>query len=72
MQRIQQGISPQASEEFGITCCFATKAAELAGKQQGIPGLTVQLSPYETGIAFIPFSQNFSVGSYRRCREGKK
>ena len=44
---------PQATEEFRVTCCFAAKAAELAGKKQGILDLTVQLSHDETGIAFI-------------------
>ena len=55
MQRIQ-GISPQASEEFGVTCCFATKAAKRAGKEQGKPGLTVQWSPHETGICLHSIS----------------
>ena len=55
MQGIQ-GISRQASEKFGLTCCFATKTAKRAGKKQGMPGLTVQLSPDQAGIALIQFS----------------
>ena len=58
MQGIQ-GISRQTSDEFGLTCCFATKSAKQAGKKQGMPELTVQLHPDETGIAFIQFPQNF-------------
>ena len=56
MQGIQ-GISPQATDEFGVTCCLAAKAAELTGKSQGILEFTVQLSHDETGIAFIQFPQ---------------
>jgi hypothetical protein len=52
-----QGISPQATEEFGVTCCFARKTTKLSGKQQGILAFTVQLSHDETGIAFIQFPQ---------------
>ena len=55
MQGIQ-GISPQASEEFGLTCCFETKTAKRAGKRQGMPGLTVQWNLNEAGIALIQFS----------------
>ena len=58
MQGIQ-GISRQTSEEFGLTCCFATKTAKRAGKKQGMPGLTVQLNPDEAGIALIQFPQKF-------------
>ena len=56
MQGIQ-GISPQASEKFGVTYRFAAKAEELSGKKQGIPALTVQSSHDETEIAFIQFPQ---------------
>ena len=48
-----QGISPEATEGFGVTCCFAAKAGERSGKWQGIPELTVKLRHDETGIAFI-------------------
>ena len=56
MQRIQ-GISRQAREEFGVTYCFATTAASLAAKQQGIPEFTVQLNSNETGIVLAEFPQ---------------
>ena len=52
-----QEISPKATEELGVTCCFAAKAAELTGKWQGKLEFTVQLSHDETGIAFIQFPQ---------------
>ena len=44
------------SEEFGLTCSFATKTAKRSGKKQGMPGLTVQLNPAEARILRIQFS----------------
>ena len=62
-----QGISPQATEEFGVTCRFALKTAKLAGKRQGIREFTVQLRLDETGVAFIQiFHRCFSASSLSR------
>jgi len=64
-----QGISRQTFEEFGLTCCFATKTAKRSGKKQGMPGLTVPLNPNEAGIDLINFPQNFfrKVFNQRSC-----
>ena len=71
MQGIQ-GISPQVTEGFGVTYCFARKTAELAGKQQGISEFTVQLSHDETRIAFIQFPQKLLSKFFNEAKQSRQ
>jgi hypothetical protein len=61
-----QEISPKATEELGVTCCFKAKAAERSGKKQGISVFTLQLSHAETGISFIQFFHKRFSASFQR------
>ena len=71
MQGIQ-GISLQASEEFGLTRSFAAKPAKQSGKKQGIPGLTRAAERDESGIALIQFPQTFFRKLFSRCRSSRE
>ena len=64
-----QGISPQATEELGVTCRFERRQQSKQGSEQGkkgMPGLTVQLGLDETGISLIKFSTETFPKALRR------
>lgn len=61
----------QVSDGFGVTSCFATEAARLSGKKQGMPQLTVHLSPMRWQLPLFSISTKYLPKPLNWLRRGR-